>query len=85
MAWATRKLTAEPGRFFQTLQVFLAALRRGLGMEAAELFLADPQAHYLVLTAYDGVHRAAFMEKPWFAWGEGYPGLVALGQRPLVW
>ncbi|GEM81958.1 BTAD domain-containing putative transcriptional regulator [Meiothermus hypogaeus] len=84
LAWATRKLTAEPGRFFQTLQVFLAALRRGLGMEAAELFLADPQTHYLVLTAYDGVHREAFMEKPWFAWGEGYPGLVALGQRPLV-
>lgn len=84
LAWATRKLTAEPGRFFQTLQVFLAVLCKGLGMEAAELFLADPQARYLVLTAYDGVHREAFMEKPWFAWGEGYPGLVALRQHPLV-
>lgn len=84
LAWATRRLTAEPGRFFQTLQVFLAVLRKGLGMEAAELFLADPQAHYLILTAYDGVHREAFMEKPWFAWGEGYPGLVALGHHPLV-
>ncbi|WP_333659969.1 BTAD domain-containing putative transcriptional regulator [Meiothermus cerbereus] len=84
LAWATRRLTAEPGRFFHTLQVFLAALRKGLGMEAAELFLADPQAHYLILTAYDGVHREAFMEKPWFAWGEGFPGLVALGRHPLV-
>lgn len=84
LAWATRKLTAEPGRFFQTLQVFLAVLRKGLDMEMAELFLADPQARYLVLTAYDGVHREAFMEKPWFAWGEGYPGLVALRQHPLV-
>lgn len=84
LAWATRWLTTEPGRFFQTLQAFLSVLRKGLGMEAAELFLADPQEHYLVLTAYDGVHREAFMEKPWFAWGEGYPGLVALGHRALV-
>ncbi|MER3480255.1 MAG: PAS sensor protein [Meiothermus sp.] len=84
LSWAVRKLTSEPSRFFQTLQVFLAGLRKNLGMEAAELFLADPQEHYLVLTAYAGVHREAFMEKPWFAWGEGYPGLVALGHRPLV-
>lgn len=84
LAWATRRLTAEPGCFFQTLQVFLAGLRKSLGMEAAELFLADPQERYLVLTAYDGVHREAFMEKPWFAWGEGYPGLVALGHQALV-
>ncbi|MCL6525688.1 MAG: winged helix-turn-helix domain-containing protein [Thermaceae bacterium] len=84
LSWAVRKLTDEPERFFQTLQVFLAGLRKNLGMEAAELFLADPQERYLVLTAYDGVHREAFMEKPWFAWGEGYPGLVALGHRALV-
>lgn len=84
LSWAVRKLTNEPSRFFQTLQVFLAGLRKSLGMEAAELFLADPQERYLVLTAYDGVHREAFMEKPWFAWGEGYPGLVALGHQPLI-
>lgn len=84
LSWAVRKLTSEPSRFFQTLQVFLTGLRKNLGMEAAELFLADPQEHYLVLTAYAGVHREAFMEKPWFAWGEGYPGLVALGHQPLV-
>ncbi len=84
LSWAVRKLTEEPERFFQTLQVFLAGLRKSLGMEAAELFLADPQERYLVLTGYDGVHREAFMEKPWFAWGEGYPGLVALGHQALV-
>lgn len=84
LSWAVRKLTSEPSRFFQTLEVFLGGLRKNLGMEAAELFLADPQEHYLVLTAYAGVHRKAFMEKPWFAWGEGYPGLVALGHQPLV-
>ncbi len=84
LSWAMRRLTAEPGRFFQTLQVFLASLRKSLGMEAAELFLADPQERYLVLTAYDGVHREAFMEKPWFAWGEGYPGIVALRHQTLV-
>ena len=41
LSWAVRKLTDEPERFFQTLQVFLAGLRKNLGMEAAELFLAD--------------------------------------------
>lgn len=84
LSWAVRKMLAQPEGFFQTLQVFLGHLRRNLGMEAAELFLADPQERYLVLTTYDGVHREAFMEKPWFAWGEGYPGLVALDHKALV-
>jgi len=84
LSWAVRKLMSDSDSLFQTLQVFLADLRQRLGMEAAELFLADPQEHYLVLTAYDGVHREAFMEKPWFAWGEGYPGLVALRHQALV-
>jgi DNA-binding SARP family transcriptional activator len=75
---------SEPGRFFQTLQVFLAGMRKSLEMEVAELFLADPQERYLVLTAHDGVHRQAFMERPWFAWGEGYPGIVALRHQALV-
>jgi DNA-binding SARP family transcriptional activator len=84
LSWAVRKLMSEPGRFFQTLQVFLAGMRKSLEMEVAELFLADPQERYLVLTAHDGVHRQAFMERPWFAWGEGYPGLVALRHQVLV-
>lgn len=84
LSWAARKLAAEPGSFFQTLQVFLGSLRRALGMEAAELFLADPQERYLVLTAYDGIHREAFLEKAWFAWGEGFPGLVSLLHHPLL-
>lgn len=84
LSWAVRKLAAEPGSFFQTLQVFLGSLRRALDMEAAELFLADPQEHYLVLTAYDGVHREAFLEKACFAWGEGFPGLVSLQHHPLL-
>jgi len=84
LSWAVRKLTTEPKSFFQTLQVFLSSLRHSLGMEAAELFLSDPQERYLVLTAYDGVHREAFLEKPWFAWGEGFPGVVSLEHHPLV-
>lgn len=84
LSWATRKLTTEPSRFFQTVQVFVSTLRKSLGMEAAELFLADPQEHYLLLTAYDGAHREAFMEQPWFAWGQGYPGVVALEHQALV-
>lgn len=81
---AVKKLCREPRSLYQTLSLFLRELRQELGMEAAELFLADPQERFLALTAYDGMHHEAFMEKPWFAWGEGFPGLVAQGQRPLV-
>ncbi|WP_238530132.1 GAF domain-containing protein [Thermus parvatiensis] len=61
----------------------MGTLRKALGMEAAELFLADPEGHHLILTAYEGLHRKAFLEKPWFQLGEGYPGIVALKREPL--
>jgi len=42
LSWATRKLTTEPSRFFQTVQVFVSTLRKSLGVEAAELFFGRP-------------------------------------------
>ncbi len=84
LAWATQRMAEEPLRFFQTLEVFLGKLRRAAGMEAAELFLADPERRYLILTAVDAENASAFLERPWFALGEGYPGIVALARSPLV-
>ncbi|WP_337844676.1 GAF domain-containing protein [Thermus sp.] len=76
-------LLRHPEEFPKNLEAFLGVLRQGLSMEAAELFLADPEGHHLILTAYEGLHREAFLEKPWFQLGEGYPGIVALKREPL--
>jgi len=80
----TQHLLRNPEGFPQALEDFLRALRLALGMEAAELFLIDPEGHHLILTAYEGLHREAFLERPWFQLGEGYPGIVALRREPLV-
>ena len=79
----TQHLLRHPEGLAQGLQDFLRALREALDMEAAELFLADPEGHHLILTAYEGLHREAFLERPWFHLGEGYPGIVALKREPL--
>ncbi|GAA5335391.1 GAF domain-containing protein [Thermus hydrothermalis] len=79
----TQHLLRHPEAFPNALESFLGVLRQGLGMDAAELFLADPEGHHLILTAYEGLHREAFLEKPWFHLGEGYPGIVALHREPL--
>ncbi|AEB12582.1 BTAD domain-containing putative transcriptional regulator [Marinithermus hydrothermalis] len=84
LAWAVRYLTATPERFFQTLGVFLGVVRRAARMEAVELFLADPKQRYLGLTAHEGAHPSAFFEQPWFTFGNGYPGIVALERTPIV-
>ncbi len=84
LAWATQRMGEAPLRFFQTLEVFLGKLRKAAGMEAAELFLADPERRYLILTAVDAENASAFLERPWFSIGEGYPGIVALERAPLV-
>ncbi|SDE92705.1 GAF domain-containing protein [Thermus arciformis] len=80
----TQHLLRHPEGFPQALEGFLKTLRQALSMEAAELFLADPEGHHLILTVYEGLHREAFLEKPWFQLGEGYPGIVALRREPLV-
>ncbi|MGC8905788.1 GAF domain-containing protein, partial [Thermus sp.] len=83
-SYLTQHLLRHPEAFAQGIQDFLRALREALSMEAAELFLADPEGRHLLLTAYDGPHREAFLERPWFAVGEGYPGIVALRREPLI-
>lgn len=79
----TQHLLRSPEGFPQALEDFLRTLRQALDMEAAELFLIDPEGHHLILTAYEGLHREAFLERPWFQLGEGYPGIVALKREPL--
>ncbi len=83
LARFTHHLLDHPDRFLEDLEAYLKALREALGMEAAELFLLDPEGQYLILTAYEGLHREAFLERPWFRLGEGYPGLVALNRTPF--
>lgn len=83
LARFTRHLLDHPDRFLEDLEAYLRALREALGMEAAELFLLDPAGQHLILTAYEGPHREAFLERPWFHLGEGYPGLVALRRTPF--
>ncbi|WP_234555123.1 GAF domain-containing protein [Thermus caliditerrae] len=79
----TQHLLQNPENFPSALEEFLKVLRLALGMEASELFLIDPEGHHLILTAYEGLHREAFLERPWFQLGEGYPGIVALHREPL--
>jgi transcriptional regulator with GAF, ATPase, and Fis domain len=84
LSWTLRQFATHPERFYQVLKVFLESLRHATKMDAAELFLADPQRQWLNLTSYGGIHLEAFAERPSFAWGEGYPGLVAARGAPLV-
>lgn len=84
LSWAVRKLMEEPDRFFQTLRAYLGMLRKLCGMDAAELFLADPHQQHLVLSVHEGRHLRAFTQRAAFSFGEGYPGLVARQHAPLV-
>jgi DNA-binding SARP family transcriptional activator len=84
LSWAVRHLMDQPERFFQTVRAFLGTLRRASGMEAVELFLADPAQRHLVLSVHEGQHVRAFLERAAFAFGEGYPGLVARDHAPIV-
>ena len=84
LAWMVRRVDERPESLFQALKVFLGVLRQATLMEVIELFLADPKQRHLILTLHEGTHAHAFLERPWFAWGEGYPGIVAWQRQPLV-
>ncbi len=62
----------------------LDVLRVGAGADACELFLLDPTARELLLTACTGPDAAAFCSRERFDLGRGYPGIVATGRMPLV-
>ncbi|HEU5431640.1 MAG TPA: GAF domain-containing protein, partial [Thermomicrobiales bacterium] len=61
----------------------LDRLREATDAEAAELFLAEPSGHGLVLTAYRGPFCNAFCQRIRFASGEGFPGLALADGRAL--
>ncbi|GGJ35578.1 BTAD domain-containing putative transcriptional regulator [Deinococcus roseus] len=84
LSWATSRLLQTPEHFFQILKVFLSELRVQTWSDSAELFLSNPQQTHLMLTSYDGKHRAAFLEKLVFRFGMGYPGIAAESRAPLA-
>ena len=76
LAWAVERMR-DHARLFQTVRGFLGVLRRATGMEAAELFLVDPENRSVLLTSHHGRDARAFHSRATFRIGEGYPGIVA--------
>lgn len=76
---ATSLSTADVPR---GLERALDILCDATGTESAELFLAEPAGHDMLLTTYRGPFRSAFCQMVRFAPGEGYPGRVMLDRRP---
>lgn len=68
----------------QGIERSLEWLRQTTGAEAAEMFLAEPGEGDLLLSAYSGLFRNAFAQITRFHPGEGFPGLVATRQAPIV-
>lgn len=68
----------------QGIEQILEWLRQTTGAEAAELFLAEPGGGDLLLSGYSGLYRNAFAQIIRFHPGEGFPGLVATRQAPIV-
>lgn len=84
VSWATDVLSRDPRQLFQVVRVLLSDLRRVTGMDAAELYLADPQQTYLMLSGQAGQDSEAFLERRVFAFGEGFPGLAAQRREVLA-
>lgn len=83
LAWAVEHLR-DRSRLFQTIRAFLGVLRQATGMEAAELFLVDPEKRTLLLTSHQGRDPRAFHSRAAFRIGEGYPGIVAFEGTALA-
>lgn len=77
VSWATDVLSRDPRQLFHVVRVLLSDLRRATGMDAAELYLADPQQTCVMLSGLSGQDGEAFFERSVFAFGEGFPGLAA--------
>lgn len=61
----------------------LEGLRRVVAADDCELFLVEPSGRELFLVDCEGPDREAFMERTHLPIGVGYPGTVALLQRPI--
>ncbi|MDL2344458.1 BTAD domain-containing putative transcriptional regulator [Deinococcus sp. MIMF12] len=80
VGWATDVLSRDPRQLFHVVRVLLSDVRRVTGMDAAELYLADPAQTCLMLSGYSGQDSGAFFERSVFAFGAGFPGLAAAGR-----
>lgn len=74
----------SPGNLSENLEMALDVLREATGADSAELFLAEPIGHDMLLTAYRGPFRHAFLQRVRFAPGEGFPGLVMTGGQAVL-
>jgi len=70
--------------FSTGLERALELVRRTCRADDAELFLEEPCGRDVVLAAHNGRDRNAFLERDRFAQGDGYPGAVVAGGRPLA-
>lgn len=83
-AIATLATSLSPADLSHSLDRALEILCEATGTESAELFLAEPAGHDMVLTTYRGPFRSAFFQRVRFAPGEGYPGRVMADSRPAA-
>ncbi|MFC3859901.1 GAF domain-containing protein [Deinococcus antarcticus] len=84
VSWAAETLNRDPRQLFHVVRVLLDDLRRFTGMDAAELYLADPGQQFLLLSGYAGKDQEAFFERSVFHFGEGFPGLAAQSRQPVL-
>lgn len=76
-------LVQRPGAFLTVVSEAHARLFDGLGVDAAELYLADPAQDRLRLLAFFGQNKAPFAARQSFAFGEGLPGHAARDGRTV--
>lgn len=84
VSWAAATLNDDPRQLFHVVRVLLNDLQRFTGMDAAELYLADPEQSYVLLSGYAGKDQEAFFERSVFQFGEGFPGLAATLKEPVL-
>lgn len=83
-ALTTLATSLSPDSLEQSIEQSLRWLSQATNMEAAELFLVEPQGADMLLTAYRGPFRNAFSQITRFRPGEGFPGLVQSRGEPIV-
>lgn len=83
-ALTTLASSLSPDNLEKSIEQSLDWLSQATNMEAAELFLVEPQGADMLLTAYRGPFRKAFSQITRFSPGEGFPGLVKSLGKPIV-
>lgn len=84
LALASIANSLSPDHFNASLDHALDLLRDATGADSAELFLAEPNSHDLLLTAFRGPYWRAFCEATRFAPGHGFPGRVLQSGTPVA-